>query len=581
MRPLALWSSTICAVTALACSKGADTTRAPLPEPPPPLVATAPTTMDALCLEGEVHSWEVLGGDGEVLALTQGRCSKEKEASAPAPWRVDCQLRQDDKARYEVSTWLDDQGRPVAAQLRDGYSTRYYSWDEARIVETHLGDTRVLSYEGQSSPTWMLPSHALYLREIMLRVGTGHDGEGLHQFSYAPDRDALSELHIVPVRDDDDASQAFADLSGAVLAFDGAEGKLGDLTIRSLSTGEGIEVYRQCEAPEEIFQSVLPERPQPSYRLGAGLETLAIDVPASGESPALGAELVRVASDEAGRRQPAVLFISGAGSQDRLGFVPEQGIDVGSHEIHDTLARAGLAVLRYDDRVVGQSKLGLDATPGFEAAVDDARRAWQALASHPEIDPTRITLMGHGEGALVASILAQERIEIGRKKHRAERLVMLAAPGRNLRELIYDEIRRTHADRQPAEVEFVVQEAKRIHEAAIADEDLPASAEPLRDWMQEVFAIEPIAELRKVKVPVLALQGGKDFQVSAERDFGPLQQELEARKDASRAVVFAELDHLFKYERGESRPGHYRDLSRHVDDKLLQTLVTWLVSSPK
>jgi pimeloyl-ACP methyl ester carboxylesterase len=262
---------------------------------------------------------------------------------------------------------------------------------------------------------------------------------------------------------------------------------------------EGVEVYRQCEAPEEAFQSMLPELPQPSYRLAAGLETLAVEVPAAGESPALGAELVRATRNDSAQRHPAVLFISGAGAQDRLGFVPDQGIDVGSHEIHDTLARAGFAVLRYDDRGVGQSALGLDATPGFEATVDDARRAWQALAAHPEVDPARITLMGHGEGALVASILAQEKVKVGRKKHRASRLVMLAAPGRNLRELIYDEIRRSHADRQAAEVEFVVQEAKRIHDAAVADKDLPAAAEPLRDWMQEVFAIDPIAELRRVK----------------------------------------------------------------------------------
>ena len=203
------------------------------------------------------------------------------------------------------------------------------------------------------------------------------------------------------------------------------------------------------------------------------------------------------------------------------------------------------------------------------------------MASHPGVDPKRITLMGHGEGALIASLLAQEKIKSGRRKHRAERLVLLAAPGRPLSELIYDEIRRTHADRDPAEVEVVVSDAKRVHEAALADKDLPAAAEPMRDWMQEVLPIDPLAEIGKVRVPILAVQGGKDFQVSATRDFQPIATLLESRNDGSASAAFGDLDHLFKHEPADSRPGHYRDLRRHVDNEFLQSLVTWMTTPAK
>ena len=68
-------------------------------------------------------------------------------------------------------------------------------------------------------------------------------------------------------------------------------------------------------------------------------------------------KLMPAAASEDAR--PGVLFLSGAGPQERHGFVPGQSIDVGSHEIHDALARAGFVVLRLDDRRLVLSSDGL------------------------------------------------------------------------------------------------------------------------------------------------------------------------------------------------------------------------------
>lgn len=575
-----------CLLLVTACSHKSDTSSVALPAAPIPLVDTSAATMDVLCSSGEVHSWEVLGAEGEVLALTHGRCQRDSDSDAPAPWQVECQLLQGERARYELATWLDDEGHPVAAQLRDGLTTRYYSWGTNALIESHLGDLRALRSSSDDTTTWMLPSHALFLRQMMLRLGAGHHAGTLRQYSYAPDRDALSELRIVPVREDENSQSASAQLNGASFQFAGARAGLAGLTIESLRDAQGVEVYRRASAAGE-FTNQLPELPQPSYHLGADLELLALDIPAGKGQPALGAELVRLQpaatkdQKEKKTRAPGVLFISGAGAQDRLGFVPDQGVDVGSHEIHDGLARAGFTVARYDDRAVGLSGVGEDVTPGFLDTIADARRAWHALASHPEIDPARITIIGHGEGALIALILAQEKFRVARRKHGVERLILLAAPGRNLRELIYDEIRRSHADRHEVEVEGAVRSARMIHDAAIADTELPASSEPLRDWMREVFPINPIDELGRVKIPVLALHGSKDFQVSIDADFQAIASVLASRRDASQAKAFEGLDHLFKFEPAQSSPGHYRDLGRHVDSEFLQTVVDWMTQAPK
>ncbi|MFO7562936.1 MAG: alpha/beta hydrolase, partial [Enhygromyxa sp.] len=293
-------------------------------------------------------------------------------------------------------------------------------------------------------------------------------------------------------------------------------------------------------------------------------------------APKLAGELVLAPSEAQEGRRPAVLFLAGAGPQDRHGIVPDGAVDLGSHEFHDALARAGFVVLRFDDRGVGASEIGEQPTPGFLDLLDDGRRALATLANRPEIDPARILVIGHGEGALHASILAGERVRVGPRRHALAGLVLLAGPGRNLRELVYDEIRASLAGRREAEVRAMVARAQQAHDAALAGEELPASSEGARRWMVEAFAEDPLARLAKVRAPILALQGGKDFQVSPERDFEPIRALIEQRgARGSAAELFAELDHLFKPEPGVSTPGHYADLRRRVDPAAIERVVGW------
>jgi len=274
-----------------------------------------------------------------------------------------------------------------------------------------------------------------------------------------------------------------------------------------------------------------------------------------------------------------VLFIAGAGPQDRHGIVPDSSVDIGSHALHDALAVAGFAVLRVDDRGVGGSSIGDDPTPGFLGLVDDARRALASLAAHPLVDPKQIVLIGHGEGALVASILAGEGVRAGGRKRSIAALVLLAGPGRNLRELIYDEIRGAHEGQREGEIRTAVDRARRVHDAALANEELPASSEGARRWMVEAFAEDPLARLAKVRAPILALQGGKDFQVSPDRDFEPIRAHIEQRAaKGSAAELLPELDHLFKPEPGISTPGHYADLRRQMDGAVLERVVSWALA---
>jgi pimeloyl-ACP methyl ester carboxylesterase len=546
------------------------------PAPPPRLSQTPTATVAELCTGG-LRSWAVLGEGGKIVASSRGTCLGRVEHPEEGPlWHFVAQLqgRGAERPSWELHTWLDDEGHPRHAEFRTPEVVTHFRWQEGALVVHRLGDRLRIEDGGQ---LWVTPGHGVYVRELMLRLGVGLSGESFVQRSFAPAHDAITELALHLEHLDDDRAQARIEGEdpGGVLALEGAAAGLAGLKIATVLAGDA-PIYRPLA--EDELAPFLPAHPRPSYRPPEQLELSPIEIAGEAGEPTLAAELVLGPAAEDADPRPGVLFLAGAGPQDRHGFVPDSSVDLGSHELHDALAAAGFAVLRFDDRGVGDSEIGDDPTPGFSALVDDARRALASLAADPRVDPSRIILIGHGEGALVASILAAEGVRArGRgRKRRVAGLVLLAGPARNLRELVYDEIRASLADRREGEIRTAVDRARRVHEAALAGEELPASSEGAREWMVEAFAEDPLARLAKVRAPVLALQGGKDFQVSAERDFEPIRALLETKGPrGSAAELFPELDHLFKPEPGISTPGHYADLRRHLDPSLIERVEHW------
>ncbi len=539
--------------------------------PSEPLVAlheTPPVSLVVLCRE-PTRAWAVLDASGSIVAVTRGRCLGQVEHPEDGPlWHLVAQLQAIDAPRpsWELHTWVDDDGSPRYAEFRTPQLVTRFVWRDGAMLVRRLGDQVAID---DASTTWVTPNHALFIREVMLRRGVGI-GPIIRQHGYVPERDSIAHVELTLAWLD--AHRAQASAGASVLALEGDDAGLGSLRITSVVAGDRL-VYRPLDGQK--LAEFLPAVPKPRYLAPGDLTLTPIEIPSTNAgAPMLGGELVLASADEG--KRPAVLFLGGAGPQDRHGFVPHSGVDLGSHELHDALARAGFAVLRFDDRGVGASEIGDEPTPGFNALVDDGRRALATLAARPEVDPGRIIVIGHGEGALHAAILAGEGVRVGGRKRSVAGLVLLAGPGRNLRELVYDEIRASLAGHREGEIRTVVDRAKRVHDAALADEDLPASSEGARQWMIEAFAEDPLARLGKVRAPVFAVQGGKDFQVSPERDFGPIRELIEARASkGSAAQLFPELDHLFKHEPGVSTPGHYADLRRRVDPAVIEAVIGW------
>ncbi len=105
---------------------------------------------------------------------------------------------------------------------------------------------------------------------------------------------------------------------------------------------------------------------------------------------------------------PAVLLLTGSGAQNR-------DEEVFGHKpflvIADHLTRAGIAVLRMDDRGIGGSTGSVSNSTTADFA-DDALAGVRFLKSHPHIAPGRIGLLGHSEGGIIAPLAASRSKDV-------------------------------------------------------------------------------------------------------------------------------------------------------------------------
>jgi pimeloyl-ACP methyl ester carboxylesterase len=277
-------------------------------------------------------------------------------------------------------------------------------------------------------------------------------------------------------------------------------------------------------------------------------------------------------------RLPAVFFISGSGPQDRNGM--SSGIDLGTHEILDRLTSEGFLVLRVDDRGAGASS-ALPPDASYDDLVADARACVGYLAQESDVDSARIALIGHSEGAETASILAAE-------EPRISAIVLMAPAGRSILEIIADQNRLVLEKQKlaPDEIEKQLKAVRGFFARLAGDEPIDPrtlsspeerTALASRAWYRSHVRQYPLANLLKVKCPVLILQGAKDFQVSPEKDAGALEAALKNAHHSDHELrVFPDLDHLFKKASGATSELSDYWKSRPVDAAFLDALAQWM-----
>ncbi|GAA3959786.1 alpha/beta hydrolase family protein [Hymenobacter antarcticus] len=258
---------------------------------------------------------------------------------------------------------------------------------------------------------------------------------------------------------------------------------------------------------------------------------------------------------------PAVLMVSDLGAQDRDGTV-----DGGYHllgALADYLTRRGVAVLRYDDRGVGQSG-GSTTTATTEMLVTDVQAGLNFLRSRLEINIGRIGVVGHGEGANVALLTAGQPLppafvvslagygltgaqtllqqQVAQQRARKVDPVTVQAAYERQRTM-YDIIRLTN----PSQAKAIVSNMLRQDQPDLTPEQAQAAAATLLTPSRRYFlAFDPVADLDQVRCPVLLLNGTDDVEAPADLHLTALEKELKSANHNTTAKRLPGVNHLFQ-----------------------------------
>jgi uncharacterized protein len=261
---------------------------------------------------------------------------------------------------------------------------------------------------------------------------------------------------------------------------------------------------------------------------------------------------------------PAAVLISGSGRSDRDESLPGVAFRPFAQLVAE-LQALGIAALRYDDRGVGRSTGDFHSATAYDFA-DDAEAVAAFLAARPEIDPDAVGLIGHSEGGMVAPIVAARNDDIAFVVSLAGTAVpgyevlsgqlrdALAALPAEQRDAIYgSEIRSLDltvgqdwpALEQLLRDEHAAMSSEQQAQVGPTDEYVSQGMIFYRGWLHTFATHDPATDWRNVRVPVLAIYGGRDVQVRADLNAPALEPALEGNQEA-RIVILPTANHLFQ-----------------------------------
>jgi len=341
----------------------------------------------------------------------------------------------------------------------------------------------------------------------------------------------------------------------------------------SRSTGDITSMKRQQD----------PEQPYPYNSEDLRFENKEADVMLAGT----------LTWPKEGGNFPAAVLVTGSGPQNRneelLGHKPFLVLS-------DYLTRNGIAVLRYDDRGVAESG-GNYSTAALEDFATDAAAAVNYLKTRKEINPKKIGVIGHSSGGAITFMLASEQ------NNDLAYIVSMAGPGikgdslmRMQRNLLANAAGIPDAQVEQNEMlitiaagianqysnEYIMQNIDKL-----TNENLPESLienETIKMALQQAIKqmtspeikslmnFNPSDVLSKIICPVLALNGEKDLQVSADINLNRIKALVKGPVSIQK---YSGLNHLFQHST-TGFPSEYGSIEETIDPQVLEDIAKWI-----
>ena len=301
---------------------------------------------------------------------------------------------------------------------------------------------------------------------------------------------------------------------------------------------------------------------------------------------------------EKGTKFPAVVMVTGSGAQNRdeeiMGHKP-------FFVIADYLTRNGIAVLRCDDRGTAASQ-GTHATATNEDFATDTEAMVNYLRSRKEINAKKIGIIGHSAGGIIAFIVAKKDpsiafvVSLAGAGVRGDSLMLkqveLISKSQGMPDAVWQGMKPSIRNRY-AILQQTDKTPEELQKELYADVTKTMSPEQLKDlntiqqlsaqissmtspWYLHFMRYDPGQDLKKLKCPVLALNGEKDIQVDAAMNLAAIQERITGNGNKNVTVkAYPNLNHLFQTcEKGTL--AEYGQLEETINPEVLKDIIEWI-----
>lgn len=269
---------------------------------------------------------------------------------------------------------------------------------------------------------------------------------------------------------------------------------------------------------------------------------------------------------------PGVVLVAGSGPNDRDETI---GPNKPLKDIADGLAAAGIASLRYDKRTLtyGVQMMERGGFTVDDEVTDDALTAAHLLGQQKQVDSQHLFVLGHSLGAMMAP-------RIGKRDAKLAGLILVAAPARPLLVVSAQQVREVGVRQRMTAKQVAGNEQIIAAERTLldkADPQHPPSGSfarvPQSYWLS-LHRYDQVAVAKGLSMPMLFLQGSRDFQVSPKADFARWKQDLQGHSNVT-FDLYPGLSHLFM---PVGKTGTVADYSvpGHVSAKIIRDIATWI-----
>jgi hypothetical protein len=272
---------------------------------------------------------------------------------------------------------------------------------------------------------------------------------------------------------------------------------------------------------------------------------------------------------------PAIVLVHGSGPNDRDESI---GPNRPFKDLAWGLATQGIAVLRYEKRTkqcVAEVILEADTLTLQEETIDDALAAAAYLRAVDGIAPDNIFILGHSLGAMAAP-------RIGVEDPQLAGLILLAAGARDLTDMMLEQteylvsLDGTVTDDEAKALTELREQAAKVEAMEFAPGEAILGA--AKAYWADLLAYDPVAEAQSLNMPMLILQGERDYQVTME-DFAAWKAGLSGRVDVE-FKSYAGLNHLFIAGIGQPNPVEY-NVSGNVAQVVVDDIAAWVEGRAK